>query len=99
MATPVLAQPPQGTPAAAGGAARFTAFVDGEFEQELKLEPQRATALGRRDGEDRWNDISDAGQLKLLAWRRGSVARMTAQFDRARLPPATRASYDMWALE
>jgi uncharacterized protein (DUF885 family) len=48
---------------------------------------------------DRWNDISEAGQLKLLEWRRASVARMKAQFDRAKLPPAAQASYDMWALE
>jgi uncharacterized protein (DUF885 family) len=80
-------------------AARFTAFIDGEFEQELKLRPQRATQLGRKQDNDKWDDISDAGQLKLLEWRRGSVAKMKAQFDRARLPPALQASYDMWALE
>ncbi|MGZ3376391.1 MAG: DUF885 domain-containing protein [Phenylobacterium sp.] len=92
------------TPAAAQAqpsaeAARFTAFIDNEFEQELKQRPQRATALGRKQDNDKWDDISDAGQLKLLEWRRGSVARMKAQFDRAKLPPETRASYDMWAME
>ncbi|MGZ5956432.1 MAG: DUF885 domain-containing protein [Caulobacteraceae bacterium] len=92
------------TPAAAQAqpsaeAARFTAFIDNEFEQELKMRPQRATALGRKQDNDKWDDISDAGQLKLLEWRRGSVARMKAQFDRAKLPPETRASYDMWAME
>src|SRR5262249_52613040 len=40
-----------------------------------------------------------AGQLKRLQWRRASVARMKAQFDRAKLPPESQASYDMWALE
>src|SRR5947209_19246983 len=94
LATPAAAQAPQQSEAA-----RFTAFIDSEFEQELKLEPQRATALGRKEGMDRWNDISEAGQQKLLAWRRGSVARMKAAFDRAKLPPAIQASYDMWALE
>ena len=94
VATPVLAQA-----AASSEAARFTAFIDGEFEQELKLRPQRATALGRKQDNDKWDDISDAGQLKLLEWRRGSVAKMKAGFDRAKLPPALQASYDMWALE
>ncbi len=94
VATPALAQA-----AASDEAARFTAFIDNEFEQELKLRPQRATALGRKQDNDKWDDISDAGQLKLLEWRRASVAKMKAQFDRAKLPPATRASYDMWALE
>jgi uncharacterized protein (DUF885 family) len=92
--TPALAQA-----AASSEGARFTAFIDNEFEQELKLEPQRATSLGRKEGMDRWNDISDAGQLKLLEWRRGSVARLKAGFDRAKLPPSVQASYDMWVME
>ncbi|MBS0361173.1 MAG: DUF885 domain-containing protein [Proteobacteria bacterium] len=94
-ATPAAAQ----TAAEQAEATRFTAFIDGEFEQELKLEPQRATALGRKQDNDKWNDTSDAGQLKLLDWRRGSVARMKAQFQREKLPPEARASYDMWAME
>jgi uncharacterized protein (DUF885 family) len=80
-------------------AARFTGFLDREFEQEIAQKPQLATSLGRKEGMDRLNDISEAGQLKLLEWRRGSVARMKAQFDRAKLPPHAQASYDMWALE
>lgn len=80
-------------------AARFTTFLDKEFEQELALRPQLATRLGSKQEIDRLDDISDAGQLKLLEWRRGSVARLKAQFDRAKLPPASQASYDMWALE
>ncbi|WP_293366171.1 DUF885 domain-containing protein [Phenylobacterium sp.] len=80
-------------------AGRFTGFLDQEFEQEVAQKPQLATSLGRKEGMDRLNDISDAAQLKLLEWRRGSVARMKAQFDRAKLPPASQASYDMWALE
>ncbi|MBS0333292.1 MAG: DUF885 domain-containing protein, partial [Proteobacteria bacterium] len=97
-ATPAAAQT-GGTAAEQAEAARFTAFIDNEFEQELKQRPQRATALGRKQDNDKWDDTSDAGQLKLLEWRRGSVARMKAQFDRAKLPPETRASYDMWAME
>ena len=80
-------------------AARFTTFIDQAFEQEVAQKPQLATALGRKDGMDRLNDISDAAQLRLLEWRRGSVAKMRAQFERAKLPPHTQASYDMWALE
>jgi uncharacterized protein (DUF885 family) len=78
---------------------RFTAFLDDEFAQELKLRPQLATRLGLKDGEDRLDDISEAGLLKRLQWRRGSVARMKAQFDRAKLSSETQASYDIWALE
>jgi len=95
VATPAVAQ----TAAQTSEAARFTAFIDNEFEQELKMRPQRATALGRKQDNDKLDDISEAGQLKLLEWRRGSVARMKAGFDRAKLPPNVQASYDMWALE
>jgi uncharacterized protein (DUF885 family) len=95
VATPAQAQ----TAPQASEAARFTAFIDNEFEQELKMRPQRATALGRKQDNDKLDDISEAGQLKLLEWRRGSVARLKAGFDRAKLPPNVQASYDMWALE
>ena len=84
---------------AASEAARFTTFIDNEFEQELKLRPQRATSLGRKQDNDKLDDISEAGQLTLLEWRRGSVARMKAAFDRSKLPATLQASYDMWALE
>jgi len=79
--------------------ANFNAFLDAEFAQELKLRPQLATRLGLKDGQDRLDDISDAGALARLQWRRGSVARMTAQFDRAKLSPDAQSNYDIWALE
>jgi uncharacterized protein (DUF885 family) len=94
-----LAQPAAPAAASPESAAAFTAFLDGEFAQEVAMRPQLATRLGLKQGADRLDDISDAGQLKLLDWRRGSVARMKARFGRAGLPPASQASYDMWALE
>jgi uncharacterized protein (DUF885 family) len=103
LATPALAQTAAQTaaPASAQAAesARFTAFLDKEFAQEVAFKPQLATRLGLKQDMGKLDDISDAGQLKLLEWRRGSVARLKAQFDRAKLPPAAQASYDMWALE
>jgi uncharacterized protein (DUF885 family) len=79
--------------------ARFTAFLDGEFAQELKFRPQLATRLGLKEGQDRLDDISEAGVLQRLEWRRGSVSRMKAQFDRAKLSPKAQTNYDIWALE
>jgi uncharacterized protein (DUF885 family) len=88
-------------PAATANAedARLTAFLDAEFAQELKMRPQLATRLGLKEGEDRLDDISEAAALKLLDWRRGSVARMNAQFDRAKLSPAAQTNYDIWSTE
>jgi uncharacterized protein (DUF885 family) len=78
---------------------RLTAFLDQEFAQELKLRPQLATRLGVKDGEDRLDDISEAGVLKHLEWRRASVAKMKAQFDRSKLSGTAQANYDIWATE
>jgi uncharacterized protein (DUF885 family) len=79
--------------------ARLTAFLDAEFATELTMRPQLATRLGLKAGEDRLDDISDAAMLARLEWRRGSVARMKAAFDPARLSARARANYAIWALE
>ena len=107
LAAAVLAVPQvsavaaQAAPAAAASAedARLTAFLDKEFAEDLKLRPQLATRLGIREGEDRLDDISDAAELQRLEARRASVARMKAQFDRAKLSPRGQTNYDIWENE
>jgi uncharacterized protein (DUF885 family) len=94
---PVGAQAP--TAPAASEDSRLYAFLDAEFAEELRGRPQLATQLGMKEGMDRLDDISDAAQLRRLEWRRASVARMKARFDRAKLSPAARTNYDIWALE
>jgi len=88
-------------PAAAASTedARLTAFLDAEFAQDLKLRPQLATRLGMKEGNDRLDDISDAGQLQRLEARRASVARMKAQFDRSKLSASGQTNYDIWDAE
>src|SRR5690349_3501651 len=97
----LVAAQPAPAPAATANAedARLTAFLDAEFAEDLKLRPQLATRLGLKEGEDRLDDISDAGQLKRLELRRASVARMKAQFDRAKLSSAGQTNYDIWETE
>jgi len=97
-ASPAIAQ---AAPAASQSAedARLTSFLDAEFAQDLKLRPQLATRLGMKEGGDRLDDISDAGQLQRLEARRASVARMKAQFDRSKLSPAGQTNYDIWETE
>lgn len=79
--------------------AAFTAFLDGEFAQEISQRPQLATRLGIKENADKLDDNSDAAALKRLEWRRASVRRMKATFDRAKLSPGAQANYDIWALE
>jgi len=77
----------------------FNAFLDKEFAEALKFSPQTATTLGRKEGYDRLNDLSEAGELKALEWRRGSVARMKQGFQRAKLSDEGKISFDMWSQE
>ena len=78
---------------------RLTAFLDAEFSEYLKQQPQVATRLGFKEGGDRWNDISDKAAADQAAWRKESVARMKASFNRDVLSPEARVNYDIWALE
>jgi uncharacterized protein (DUF885 family) len=94
-----FAQAPAASAATQSEDARLTAFLDAEFDAYLKTQPQLATRLGLKDGGDRWNDTSDESARADVEWRKASVARMKAQFDRAKLAPEAQVNFDIWALE
>jgi uncharacterized protein (DUF885 family) len=98
-ATAVSAQTASSAVIANSEDARLTAFLDAEFSEYLKQQPQVATRLGTQDGGDRWNDISDEAAAAMVKWRQASVVRMKAQFDRNTLSPEARVNFDIWALE
>ena len=98
-ATGALARTGAPVAAAQSEDARLTAFLDAEFAAYVKTQPQLATRLGIKEGGDRWNDNSDAGARAEVEWRKASVARMKAQFDRAKLSPEAQVNFDIWALE
>ncbi len=79
--------------------ARLTAFLDAEFAAYVKTQPQLATRLGIKEGGDKWNDTSDEAARAEAEWRKASVARMKAQFDRPKLSPEAQVNFDIWALE
>ena len=97
--TAAPAAAPTAATAQASEDARLTQFLDAEFAAYVKTQPQLATRLGIKDGGDKWNDISDKAAAADVAWRQASVARMKAQFDRAKLSPEGQVNYDIWALE
>ncbi len=97
-ASAVLAQP-AAVATANSEDARLTAFLDQEFDAQLKFRPQLATRLGLKEGEDRLDDISDAAELRDLEAMRDSVARMKAQFDRSKLSSAGQTNYDIYETE
>jgi uncharacterized protein (DUF885 family) len=88
--TPALAQASQAE------AQRLRIFLDKEYAEGLKFNPQQATSFGEKEGLDKLNDLSEAADLKRLEWRRGSAARMKAGFERNKLPLEAKISYDMW---
>jgi uncharacterized protein (DUF885 family) len=94
-----FAQTTPPTASTASEDARLTAFLDAEFAEYLKTQPQLATRLGLKEGGDRWNDNSDAAAKAEVEWRKASAAKMAAQFDRARLSPEAQVNFDIWALE
>ena len=94
-----FAQAPAASAATQSEDARLTAFLDAEFDAYLRTQPQLATRLGLKDGGDRWNDTSDEAARADVEWRKASVARMKAQFDRAKLAPEAQVNFDIWALE
>lgn len=100
-ALPATAAEAQTPPAATAQSEdlRLTAFLDAEFAAYVKTQPQLATRLGIKEGGDKWNDNSDEAARAELEWRKASVARMKAQFDRAKLSPEAQVNYDIWALE
>ncbi len=77
----------------------LTTYLDAAFEQELAMDPERLTRLGRKGQQDRLTDPSDAAARRGLAWRRRSVRGMKARFDRTQLNPEAQTSYDIWILE
>ena len=95
LATPAAAQDKVGP----GLDAQLTAFLDAEYETALRQNPEQLTRLGRKELYDRLSDPTDAAADRALAWRRGSVDRMKARFDRAKLGPSAQVSYDLWSLQ
>ncbi len=99
VATAALAPAARAATPAAALDQQLTAYLDQAFEQELAMEPERLTRLGRKTLNDQLTDRSDAARLRRLAWRRESVAEMKRRFDPSKLGEDARTSWDMWALE
>jgi len=101
LALPVLPAVAQAPVAAVAQAedAKLTAFLDAEFAEYVKSQPQLATRLGIMAGGDKWNDTSDAAADAQVAWRQASAARMKAMIDRAKLSGEAQVNFDIWALE
>lgn len=65
------------------------------FNEGLKLRPMESSRLGLKQGNDRWDDLSDQAAEAQLAVTRRYLERVR-QLDRSKLDPQTRLSYDLF---
>jgi uncharacterized protein (DUF885 family) len=78
---------------------RLTEFLDAQFDEYLALVPELALSMGIKVHTGEISDRSEAGDEKILQWRRLSVAQMQKQFDPAQLDDIARTGYDIWLFE
>ena len=77
----------------------LNAFLDAEYEESLQMSPMGLTMQGRKDQNDKLDDMSEAAKDRNLAWLRDSVTEMKAKFDPEKLDEESRTSFDMWAMQ
>jgi uncharacterized protein (DUF885 family) len=68
---------------------RFIAFANEIHARDLEDSPMLAAAFGSRQGDDRWDDVSDAAQSDRIVRIRADMARARADFDHDRLDERT----------
>ena len=83
--------------AATDATAQLHAWLDDQYEQELRFSPQQLTLLGRRELYDQLDDRSVGALDREIAWYENSVAAMRVQFAYDDLDDEGRTSYDFWA--
>lgn len=83
----------------AKASADLTVWLDAEYEESLQLSPMQLTMQGRKDQNDKLDDMSEAAKDRNLAWLRDSVTEMKAKFDPAKLDEESKTSFEMWALQ
>ncbi len=79
--------------------ARLNIWLDAQYEELLQFSPMQLSYLGRKDLNDRFDDVSDAGMEQRLAWLRASAEALEREFDIETLDPEGRLSYDLWKLK
>jgi uncharacterized protein (DUF885 family) len=91
---PAAAPLAQSPAPAADETARINAWFETKFAELVAFSPIQQTFLGRKSND--LDDMSLAGQDKVMAWRRAATAEMRKTFDYAKLSPEAQTSYDVW---
>ncbi|HEY8614897.1 DUF885 domain-containing protein [Phenylobacterium sp.] len=104
LAQPAAAQAPAAAPAAATAAPRaqtddqrLATLFQQAFLEVVRQSPELLTQLGMKDRYGELGDYTKAGQDRELAIGERYLARLKAEFDPARLSPASRLSAELFA--
>jgi uncharacterized protein (DUF885 family) len=76
--------------------ARLNAWFDAKYEEQLQFSPIQLSMQGRKELNDRIDDMSEAGMRKELAWLEATVQEMESSFDYNRLDAEAQLSWDLW---
>jgi uncharacterized protein (DUF885 family) len=85
--------------AAENETARFNAWLDAKYEEQLDFSPMSRGYAGQKKDSDKIDDMSDAAADRALEWQRKSVEDLKENFDRAALPSDAQLSYDLWVYQ
>ncbi|MGB6230297.1 MAG: DUF885 domain-containing protein [Litorimonas sp.] len=78
---------------------RLNAWFDARYEETLARSPMTRTYLGRNDGQDELDDISQVALDEEAALRRSWLTELRRDFDIDRLDPQTALSYRLFEIE
>ena len=96
-AAPAPATPASASTAAAQDSAELAAFFDAYDKAELAMSPLSKAYRGIRDADyGKWDEYTDAAAIASQALDRKTLADLHARFDRTRLSPADRLSFDLF---
>ncbi|CDF79375.1 conserved hypothetical protein (DUF885) [Formosa agariphila KMM 3901] len=76
--------------------AELNAWFDVKYEELLQMSPMHLTSLGRKDLNDKIDDMSKEAEDRKLAWYAESAKTLKETFDYDNLDEADQASYDLW---
>ena len=91
-----IADEPSESSAPAVETKRLNAWLDAEFSEYLDFSPLAKTRQGDKSDYGELDDVSMAASDRVTAWRRQSVEKMQTSFDRSKLDPEGKISWDLW---
>ncbi len=75
---------------------RINQWFEQKYEEQLQMSPLQMTFQGRKDKNDQIDDVTEAGEDKMLAWYAATVEELKSKFDYSKLDTEAKTSYDLW---